>query len=108
MWLSGRSSRPGALLTPDAMDVRSPTDGVMRTPLPLTPLPLTSPSLPSVNPMRCGCYAIVACAAIEGLMFIHHQAGCREPFVLQCPVSWDMRLPQGSNALSAWDSHTRE
>ena len=74
MWLAGRPSRPGALLTPDAMDVRSPTDGVMRTPLPLTPLPLTSPSLPSVNPMRCGCYAIVACS------FITKQAAGNHPY----------------------------
>ena len=30
---------------PDSLDIRSPTDGMQRT-----PLPLTSPSLPSVRP----------------------------------------------------------
>ena len=32
-------------MMPDSLDIRSPTDGMQRT-----PLPLTSPSLPSVRP----------------------------------------------------------
>ncbi|CAK0787239.1 hypothetical protein CVIRNUC_010455 [Coccomyxa viridis] len=41
----GSEQRPGMLTMPDSLEIRSPTDGMQRT-----PLPLTSPSLPSPSP----------------------------------------------------------
>ena len=66
----GMPPRPSALLMPDALDIRSPRDGVLRTPLPVTPLTLSSPSLPSVSPLA-------AYAALHASQLVH-QAGAMD------------------------------